>query len=144
MRFGRRIQEEADTIQMAPLIDIVFLTLIFFMVTSVYSTLEREVDIKLPTADTGRQEQRTPGEIFINVRTGGSIVVNNREMKIDELQAVLDRVAEYFPGGAVIIRGDRGVALGQIIAVLDCCRKADIQDISFAVTKETPPGDAPK
>ncbi len=144
MRFGRRIQEEADTIQMAPLIDIVFLTLIFFMATSVYSTLEREVDVKLPTADSGRQEQRTPGEIFINVRADGSVVVNNREMKLEELQAVLDRVAEYFPGGGVIIRGDRGVELGQIIKVLDCCRKADIQDISFAVTNEETGGGTAK
>ena len=50
MRFGRRFQDELDGIPMAPLIDIVFLTLVFFMVTSVYSTLESEIDITLPPA----------------------------------------------------------------------------------------------
>jgi biopolymer transport protein ExbD len=55
---------------------------------------------------------------------------------LPELQAVLDRVARYFPGGAVIIRGDAGVDLGRAVAVLDCCRKADIQNVSFAAVQE--------
>jgi biopolymer transport protein ExbD len=136
MKFGRRIHEEVETIQMAPLIDVVFLTLIFFMVSSVYGALEREVDVKLPTADSGKAEQRTQGEIYINVLGDGGIVVNDRKMEVEELQTVLNRIAEYFPGGSVIIRGDNGVPLGRIIQVLDCCRKADIQDVSFAVTAQ--------
>jgi len=128
-------QDEADTVQMAPLIDIVFLTLVFFMVTAVYARMESEVDITLPTADTAEQSERVQGEIFINLRADGTIVVNDREMQLAELQDGLDRIAEYFPGGAVIIRGDRGVALEQAIQVLDCCRKADIQNVSFAAVE---------
>ena len=66
MKIRHKFQEETDTIPMAPLIDIVFLTLIFFMVTTVYATLESEVDIQLPTADTAPQGERAQGEIFIN------------------------------------------------------------------------------
>ena len=128
-------QDEADTVQMAPLIDIVFLTLVFFMVTAVYAGMESEVDITLPTADTAEQSERVQGEIFINLRADGTIVVNDREMQIADLQEVLDRIAEYFPGGAVIIRGDREVVLEQAIQVLDCCRKADIQNVSFAAVE---------
>ncbi|MFM1921943.1 MAG: hypothetical protein RLZZ303_3577 [Candidatus Hydrogenedentota bacterium] len=124
--------QDAEQVQMAPLIDIVFLTLVFFMVTSVYASRESEIDITLPTADTTVQNARSQGEIFINIRADGSIVVNNQQMELDELQAVLTRVAQYFPGGAVIVRGDAGVDLGRAIAVLDCCRKADIQNVSFA------------
>jgi biopolymer transport protein ExbD len=132
MRIGRHLQEETDPIQLAPLIDIVFLTLIFFMVTSVYGALESEVDITLPTADSAVQSERTQGEIFINLRADGSIVVNDREMALPELQEVLNRVATHFPGGAVIIRGDRSAMLGNAIAILDACRKADIQNVAFA------------
>ena len=135
MKFGRRIHEEAEGIQMAPLIDIVFLTLVFFMVTAVYSTLESEVDIKLPTASSAMMNERTRGEIYINLRQDGTIVLNNREMELPELQEVLYNVAEYFPGGAVILRGDRQANLGTAIAILDCCRKADIQNVSFAAIK---------
>lgn len=132
MKFGQNHPELSDTIQMAPLIDIVFLTLVFFMVTSVYGALESEVDITLPTADTAIQTERNRGEIFINIREDGTIVVNDREQTIPELQELLDRVAELFPGGAVIIRGDRAAQLGRAVQVLDCCRKADIQNVSFA------------
>jgi biopolymer transport protein ExbD len=136
MRIGRAIQEEAETIQMAPLIDIVFLTLIFFMVTSVYATLESEVDITLPTADTAQKGERAQGEIFINLRNDGTIVVNERTLTIEELQETLHRVATYFPGGAVIIRGDYNANLGNAIQILDCCRKADIQQVAFAALPE--------
>lgn len=138
MRFGRgqgQAPDDGEGIMMAPLIDIVFLTLVFFMVTSVYATLESEVDIQLPTADSGKSDTRTRGEIFINLKDDGRIILNDREMTIDELQTVLLRVSEYFPGGAVIIRGDRLANLESAIAILDCCRKADIQNVSFAVVQ---------
>lgn len=136
MRIGRNLQEQTDTIPMAPLIDIVFLTLVFFMVTSVYATLESEVDITLPTADTAEKGERAQGEIFINVRDDGTIVVNERVLNIEELQETLYRVATYFPGGAVIIRGDHNANLGRAIQILDCCRKADIQHVAFAALPE--------
>ncbi len=136
MRIGKQWQDAPETVQMAPLIDIVFLTLVFFMVTSVYATLESEIDITLPTADSGVHSERTQGEIFINIRPDGAIVVNDRQLGLPELREVLDRVAEYFPGGSVIIRGDRGAMLGRAVDVLDCCRKADIQNVSFAVVAQ--------
>ncbi len=138
MKFGRQIQEESESIQMAPLIDIVFLTLVFFMVTAVYSTLESEIDIALPTADSAVQSERTRGEIFINLREDGKIILNDREMDIQELQDVLNRVAEYFPGGSVIIRGDRNAMLGRAVAILNCCKNADIQNVAFAALTEEP------
>lgn len=132
MRFGNNAPEQPETIQLVPLIDIVFLILVFFMVTSVFGELESEVDITLPTADSAVQTERNRGEIFINLRADGAIVVNNREQTITELQELLHQVAELFPGGAVIIRGDQSAMLGRAIEVLDCCRKADIQNVSFA------------
>ena len=123
---------EAQEIPMTPLIDIVFLTLVFFLATSIYARIESEVDIALPTADSAVQSERQQGEIYINLREDGSIVVNDRAMDLPELQEVLNRVAEYFPGGAVIVRGDQKAMLGRAIQVLDCCRKADIQNVAFS------------
>lgn len=137
MKFGRRMYEESEGIQLAPLIDIVFLTLVFFMTTSVYRAMESEVDITLPTADSAVPAQRMSGEIFINLKDDGSIVLNNREVTLPELQQILNRVAELVPGGAVIIRGDTEAALGHAIAILDCCRKADISNVSFAAVRDT-------
>lgn len=136
MKFGKLPYESEDAIQLAPLIDIVFLTLVFFMTTAVYTSLESEVDIALPTASSAVTSERTRGEIIINLRNDGQIVLNNRELSIPELQDVLNRVAENFPGGAVIVRGDRDANLGRAIAILNCCRNADIQNVSFAALTE--------
>lgn len=132
MRFSRKFPEETESVPLTPLIDIVFLTLIFFMVTTMFGKFESEVGVTLPTANTAQHDPRTQGEIFINLLSDGKIVVNERTMDLPELQQVLNRVAEYFPGGSVIIRGDRDAMLGRAIAVLDCCRKADIQNVAFA------------
>lgn len=136
MRFGHAPQEESEPVPLAPLIDIVFLTLVFFMVTSVYSTLEAELDVTLPTAASAEYDDRTQGEIYINVRDDDAIVVNGRDVTLPELQDILNRVATYFPGGSVIIRGDRKAQLGIAVAILDACKQADIQNVSFAAIRE--------
>lgn len=132
MRFGKDLQENSEVVPMAPLIDIVFLTLIFFMVTSVYSTLESEVDITLPTSSSAVLDARSHGEIFINLREDGVIILNNKEISLDKLQEILYSVAEYYPGGSVIIRGDESARLGRALAIIDRCKNADIQNVSFA------------
>lgn len=136
MKFGKHPFETEEAMQLTALVDIVFCVLIFFLTTQVYGSLESEVDVQLPTASTAVSSERTRGEIFINVKKDGKIVLNNREVTIPELQDILNRVAENFPGGAVIIRGDRDSLLGNAIAVLNCCRKADIQNVSFAAHAE--------
>jgi biopolymer transport protein ExbD len=136
MKIVREMKEESSMIQLTPLIDILFLTLVFFMVTMAYDNLESDVDIKLPTAASAQQMERSQGEIFVNLKSDGSIVVNERQMNIGELQEVLNRVSKYFPGGAIIIRGDQSAMLGRAIEVLDCCRKADIQNVAFAAMTE--------
>jgi biopolymer transport protein ExbD len=138
MRIGRQYQEQSDPVQLAPLVDIVFLTLVFFMTTAVFGQLEREIDITLPTASESEVAERSRGEIFINIREDGAIILNERQVEVPELQAILFRVAEYFPGGSVIIRGDRGAPLGRAIAVLNCCKAADIQNVSFAAVEPGP------
>jgi len=132
MKFGKHPQEEAAGLQLAPLIDIVFLTLVFFMTTAVFTSLESDLDIQLPTADSATDIERSRGEIYINLKSDGSIVLNDRELTVSELQDVLYRVAENAPGASIIIRGDRMAALEGAIAILNCCRNADIQDVSFA------------
>ncbi len=136
MRIRKTYENEPETIQMAPLIDIVFLTLVFFMATTIYGVLESEIDITLPTAETSVPTTRSQGEIYINLKADGSIVVNNRAVSIAELQEVLNKVSQFFPGSSVIIRGDQNAVLGNAIRVLDCCRKANIQNVAFSAINE--------
>jgi len=127
---------ERPAIQMAPLIDIVFLLLIFFMSASIFYQLETEINITVPTASKAAETKRAPGEIIINLRRDGTIIVNQRQMGHDELGDMLDRVSKLYKGQPVIIRADRETYHKDVIQVLDICAGADIWNVSFATMKE--------
>lgn len=131
-----RAVPERPVIQMAPLIDIVFLLLIFFMSASIFYQLETEINITVPTANESKETRRTPGEIIINILKDGSIVVNQRQMAHDDLKTMLVRVSELYHGQPVIIRADRQTYHKDVISVLDICAGADIWNVSFATMKE--------
>ncbi len=118
--------------QLAPMIDVVFLLLCFFVTSQLFAQWEAEIDITLPTARTGQTPQRLPGEIILNILRDGSVVVNGRTLQDEELGDMLKRLAELFPGQPVVIRADRQTAYEHVVNVLDRCREADIWNISFA------------
>lgn len=132
MNFRPRLRSEDVGFQMTPMIDVTFLLLTFFLMTSVYSVWEKEIDISLPTAQTGTTPQRLPGEIIINIVKDGAVVVNGRTLDDGSLASLLRRLAQLFPGQPVLIRADKTTQYDHVIHVLDLCRKADIWNISFA------------
>lgn len=118
--------------QLAPMIDVVFLLLCFFVTSQLFAQWEAEIDVALPTAKTGQTPQRLPGEIILNILKDGSVIVNGRLLNDPELSDMLKRLAELFPGQPVVIRADRQTAYENVVNVLDRCREADIWNISFA------------
>jgi len=135
MNFRQRSQPEASGFQLAPMIDIVFLLLIFFIVTWNFSRNETELDVKVPTAREGKETRRAVGEIILNVKADGSVVLNRRAMNTEELEARLIELARMYPDQAVILRGDEGVPYKYIVDVLDVCRSAEIWNVAFATSK---------
>jgi len=132
MNFRGRISQPQVGFQLAPMIDIVFLLLCFFVTSQLFSQWETEMDITLPTARSGRIAQRLPGEIIINITRAGDTIINERRLGRDELAEVLGRLAQMFPGQPVLVRADRLTPYEHVIRVLDMCRRADIWNISFA------------
>jgi len=138
MRLASKNVQEDPIIMMAPMIDCVFLLLIFHLVTGVYARLEQEMGITVPTADASQPSRRTPGEIIINLVSDGTIIVNRRELTLEELNEILMKVGQLYKDQSVIIRGDRDAKYGRVIAILDACAKAGIWNVSFAaVPSET-------
>lgn len=132
MNFTSRIQEEETGIPLAPMIDIVFLLLIFFITTSVFAKLENEISITVPSAESAEPSKRQLGELIINLRADGTIIVNQRQVSAGDLKLLLSRVAETFPDQSVIIRGDRLTDLEDAILILDTCAQAGVWNVSFA------------
>ncbi len=135
MKFREHTTTKQAEMQLAPMIDVVFLLLIFFIVSWNFARFEAEVNISVPEAETAEQTPRTPGEIIINVTQEGEIKVNNQVLSEDELYEKLKRVADLFKDQPVILRGDREAEFAYVMVVLDTCQKAGIWNVAFAAEK---------
>ncbi len=136
MNFRKSRLGEAPAFQMTSMMDVVFLMLVFFITTSVFSQWEYEINIALPTAQTGKVPDRLPGEIIINIAKDGRVSVNQQDLTLDALKTRLDRLARYFPGQPVVLRADKETRYESLIKVIDTCRKADIWNFSMATSEE--------
>ena len=134
MNFRGKTKPPNAGFQLAPMIDIMFLLLCFFIAAQIYAQWESEIDIKLPTAATGEIPDRLPAEIIINVRQDGVTVVNQRQLKQEGLSDLLTRIVAIYPGQPVLIRADKRTAYEHVIGILDLCRQVDIWNVSFATS----------
>jgi biopolymer transport protein ExbD len=137
MKFTSR-QPEPAAMQLAPMIDIVFLLLIFFIVTWQFSRSETELDVSVPTAEEGAVLDRPKGEIIINILADNTIRVEGNTVDLNQLQDKLAAIARQFENQPVRIRGDGQVAYQRIVEVIDTCQKAGIWNISFATQRPQP------
>lgn len=124
--------------QLAPMIDIVFLLLIFFIVTWQFTRSETELSVSVPTAQEGAEPERQGGEIVINILADGVIRVEGTTVDLEQLLDKLSKIAVQFENQPVRIRGDGGVEYQRIVEVIDTCQKAGIWNISFATQRPTP------
>lgn len=131
MKFTKE-SSELPSFQITPMIDVVFLLLTFFVSTSIFSQWETELDIQLPTADSGVVPDRLPGEIIINLDQEGVITVNQHALTPDDLLDKCQRLVKLYPGHPVVIRSDKGTRYEHLVVVIDTCRKAGIGNLSFA------------
>jgi biopolymer transport protein ExbD len=132
VNFRKQAVPEAPGFQIAPMVDIVFLLLIFFLVTWNFARYETELDVKVPTAKEGKESRRSVGEVIINVKNDGSIVINRKTVSAEELGGTLRKISELYPDQAVVLRGDQSADYRHIVAVLDVCRAANIWNVAFA------------
>jgi biopolymer transport protein ExbD len=140
MRF-REFSNQDVEVDLAPMIDVVFLLLIFFIVTWNFAARERDLDVAVPIAEEGADPEQLVGEIVVNVRKDGTIVVNSLAVTHDDLFARLSSIASAYPNQAVILRGDSGASWQNIADVLDTCRRAKVWNVAFATMRaeDVPP-----
>jgi biopolymer transport protein ExbD len=135
MKFRETNIQQGAELELAPMIDVVFLLLIFFIVTWQFARFERDMDISVPAAEEAQDTDRQAGEIIVNVREDGSIILNGRTVSEEELLSKLKAISEAYPDQAVILRGSSDANFQAIINVLDQIKKAGIWNVAFATTK---------
>ncbi len=111
-----------SSLTLAPLIDVVFLLLIFFLVASRLSQEDRELDIPLPSAANAMPMTAEPQEWLVNVDQLGTYSVNGQTVDETDLeQIILQAVTDNPLNQSVIIRADRRVPLQAPVTVMDVC-----------------------
>ena len=135
MNFRRRAKPETFGFQIAPMVDILLVLLVFFIVTWNFALSENELDVKIPTASEGKETEAYVGQVVVNVKSNGALVFNRKPITAEDLLSKLKSLAELTPNQAVILRGDEQVNYRHIVDVLDICRKANIWNVAFATAK---------
>ena len=122
-------------IQLAPLVEVLLLLLIFFLLTWNAARNENELDVKVPKASAAKEKSAPVGDVVVNVKADGNVVVNRRTLTSAELTDLLKSLVALNTEQAVIIRGDEAGAYKNIIGVLNICTDAGISNIAFATAK---------
>ena len=122
-------------IQLAPLVDVLLLLLIFFLLTWNAARNENELDVKVPKASAAKDKVAPIGDVEVNVKADGNVVVNRRTLSSAELTDLLKSLVQLNPEQAVVIRGDEAGAYKNIISVLNIATDAGITNVAFATAK---------
>jgi biopolymer transport protein ExbD len=132
--FGmKRRNTDGTSIDIAPLLDMVFILLIFFIVTSTF-TRETGVDVSKPKASTAKELSRE--SILVGVSREGSIHINETQVNLSSLRAILRSIVAEAPERPVIIVADRDAPTGRLVDVLDECNNAKVRKVSIAASQE--------
>ena len=126
-------RKEVD-INMSPLIDLVFLLLIFFMVTTSF-VRETGIDVQRPSASTATITEN--GNILVAVSSEGTIHFDGRKIDIRSLRSHITRALSENPEGSVVIVADKVSYTGKVIQVMDQCRLAGAKRVSVAASRES-------
>lgn len=125
-------QLEEPSLILTPVIDIMFLLLIFFMVGTQFTDDENRFDIKLPTVSDALSVVSLPDPATVNVTANGEVYLDGQAIGLPELEQRLTEMRRNYPGQTVLIRGDGNAAYQQVIDVLAAVKRAGVSGVSLA------------
>ena len=132
VRRSFRRNSKTEGVNMAPLIDMVFILLIFFMVTTSF-VKETGIDVQRPTASTAVLKEK--GNILIGVNANGHVFLERKQIDVRSVRAHIERCLAENPEGAIVIVADKSSHTGVVIRVMDQCRLAGARNVSIAALK---------
>ena len=131
--FQNLVDEEEAAIDMTPMLDVVFIMLIFFIVTASF-VKEAGIDVNRPEAATAVKKDRA--NILIAISDKGEIWINKRRIDVRAVQANIERLRAENPLGSVVIQADKKATTETLIKVMDASRAAGVYDVSIAAQEQ--------
>ncbi len=129
MRRQRRSSVEEEEVNLTPMLDVVFIMLIFFIVTASF-VKESGMDVNRPDAATAVVKPR--GNILVAITPSGQIWIDKRQVDVRSVRANIERLYAENPQGAVVIQADAESKNGLLVAVMDAAKLAGVENISIA------------
>ena len=121
--------EEEEGVDMTPMLDIVFIMLIFFIVTASF-VKEAGIDVNRPEAITAEKKEKA--SILIAITDKGEIWIDKRPVDVRALRANIERLRAENPQGSVVIQADKESKNGLLVKVMDAARQAGVENVSLA------------
>lgn len=134
MRRRVDLDEEEAGIDITPMLDIVFIMLIFFIVTTSF-VKETGIEVNRPDAQTAVRNER--GNILIAITESGDIWMDKRKIDVRAVRANVERMRAERPEGDVIVQADKFSRAGVMVTVMDQVRLAGVENVSIAASKST-------
>ncbi len=131
-----KTSQALSALNLTPLIDVVFLLLVFFLVASRLSEEDRKLEVVLPSAGSAQPMTAEPREIIVSIDQSGKYFLDAKNVSEQELRSIFQRaVADNPTRQSVIIRGDRRVPFQFVVTVMDLCNQAGIANYSVTTSE---------
>jgi biopolymer transport protein ExbD len=125
------------SLSLTPLIDVVFLLLVFFLVATRFAQEDRELEVQLPTASEARPLTEEPKELFVNIDQDGNYFVSGQRLAVPEVEVALRQaVADNPVNQSVVIRADKRVPFDFVVTIMDLCNRAGVRDYTVTTQGE--------
>ena len=129
MRRKRARDREESEVNLTPMLDVVFIMLIFFIVTASF-VKEAGIDITRPPAATAERKER--GNILIAITANDQIWIDRRQVDARAIRANIERLHAENPQGSVVIQADKDSKNGLLVQVMDAARLAGVSSVALA------------
>lgn len=133
MGFRRKQRREDVRVDLTPMVDVVFLLLIFFMVSTTFVE-SPGLDIELPTAST--QQQHKPRQLRAYLTAEGTLYLGEQQLPIARLQQRLQQAVQGSPKPAFVVVADKRTPHGKVVEVMDAARQAGWQQLSISTRSD--------
>jgi biopolymer transport protein ExbD len=129
MKMSQFEEEEENEVNLTPMLDVVFIMLIFFIVTASF-VKESGIDVNRPSAATAERKEK--GNILVAISEDNQIWIDRRQVDPRALRANIERMHAENPNGAVVIQADKESKNGLLVMVMDAARLAGVKNVSIA------------
>lgn len=131
MRMRRGESSESDVINMTPLIDMMFILIIFFTVSSTFREEERDIQVNLPQESQSQTLSSSDRVLVVNVRKNGTYIVLDRQVTVEELFGVVAEAVKENTGQKVLIRADQEALHGYVARAVSTCKHAGVNEANI-------------